>query len=188
MAPMAVPIPNNASKKQISFRSFLDIVARALMSILFLASGTSKITSPKAMQEYMKVYGVPGYLLYPAAALELSTGTMLILGVLLMEVGTVLSGWCILTASIFHRDWQGDGGQTQQIMFMKNLCLSGGFLILAASQQHHTSGIDVLRWVKEQLSMKVWNQARIQERASLLPKDRSPLSLYGGERRLGQIV
>jgi putative oxidoreductase len=102
--------------------------ARILMSILFLASGTGKLGAIKPTQEYMEAYGVPGYLIWPAAALEIQGGIMLVLGIGLRTVGMVLSGWCLLTAMIFHRDLTD---QTQQIMFLKNLVMAGGFLVVA---------------------------------------------------------
>ena len=132
--------PPATMANRLSFQSATTITARVLMSVLFVASGTSKLTAPDFTKKYMEAYGVPGYLLYPAAALEITSGTMLILGVMLTPLGLLLTGWCILCASIFHRDWNGDNGQTEQIMFMKNLCMAGGFLILAGGQQGSGSG------------------------------------------------
>ena len=174
--------------RPLSFEAFASIAARTLMSVLFLASGTTKLTSTKAMQEYMEAYGVPGYLVYPAAALELTSGTMLILGVMLMELGVVLSGWCLLTASIFHRDWQGDDGQTQQLMFMKNLCMAGGFLVLASTPHESRSFGTIRQWMKEKLSSNGKEHTSPGEHTNLLPKHLPPSPLYGGERRAGQIV
>lgn len=102
--------------------------ARVLMSVLFLVSGTGKLGNVETTQQYMEAYGVPGYLIWPAAALEINGGLMLLVGVGLRSVGVVLSGWCLLTAMIFHRDLKD---QTQQIMFMKNLAMAGGFLVLS---------------------------------------------------------
>ena len=129
----------------------------------------------------MEAYGVPGYLVYPAAALELTSGTMLILGVMLMELGVVLSGWCLLTASIFHRDWQGDDGQTQQLMFMKNLCMAGGFLVLASTPHESRSFGTIRQWVKEKLSSNGKEHTSPGEHTNLLPKHLPPSPLYGGE-------
>lgn len=102
--------------------------ARVLISVLFLVSGTGKLGAVKPTQEYMEAYGVPGYLIWPAAALEIQGGLMLVLGLGLRSVGMILSGWCLLTGMIFHRDLTD---QTQQIMFMKNLAMAGGLLVLA---------------------------------------------------------
>jgi putative oxidoreductase len=110
------------------FKPLLNTPARFLMSLLFVLSGLSKLTSTKETQQYMEAYGVPGYLVYPAAALEITGGTLILAGQFTGPVSVVLSGWCLLTASIFHSDL---GDQTQMIMFLKNMAMAGGFLVLA---------------------------------------------------------
>jgi putative oxidoreductase len=102
--------------------------ARLLMSTLFLLSGIGKLGAIKATKEYMEAYGVPGYLIYPAAALEITGGVMLLLGVFTRPLSLVLAGWCLLTAAIFHKELTD---QTQQIMFFKNMVMAGGFLVLS---------------------------------------------------------
>lgn len=137
----------------------------------------------------MEAFGVPGYLVYPAAAFEISTGTVMILGLRLTEVGMICSGWCLLTASIFHRDWQGDDGQTQQIMFMKNLNMAGGFLVLvAAASDEGKSVAGVLGWVKAKLCRAPEGQKYDAEHESLLAKGLPPSYLSGRECQAGQIV
>jgi hypothetical protein len=74
----------------------------------------------------MEAYGVPGYLLYPAAALEIGSGGMLLAAyhpVHTVWLAMVLAGWCLLTASIFHTDLTD---QEQKINFMKNMATPGG--------------------------------------------------------------
>jgi putative oxidoreductase len=112
--------------RELTFRA----PARFLMSLLFILSGISKLTSVAQTQAYMEAYGVPGKLLWPAAALEISGGTLILIGQFTMPVAVILSGWCLLTASIFHMDLKD---QTQLIMFLKNMAMAGGFLILAES-------------------------------------------------------
>lgn len=105
-----------------------DFPARVLMSLLFLASGFGKLAAVGATQQYMAAYGVPGILLWPAAALELSGGVLLVLGLWLRPLALVLAGWCLLTAAIFHTAFSD---QVQMVMFLKNMTMAGGFLILA---------------------------------------------------------
>jgi putative oxidoreductase len=105
-----------------------DLPARVLMCIIFIVSGVGKLTQTAYIQAYMAHYGVPVVLVWPAAAFELICGTMLLLGWQTRYVAILLSGWCLLTASIFHTEFSNP---TEQIMLMKNLVMAGGFLVLA---------------------------------------------------------
>lgn len=111
-----------------SLPGWVDLPARLLMSALFLLSGFGKLTAVAATQAYMAAYGVPGTLLWPAAALEVGAGLLLLLGFGLRPLGAVLAGWCLLTALIFHTAF---ADQNQTINFLKNLAMAGGFLLLA---------------------------------------------------------
>jgi putative oxidoreductase len=104
------------------------VAAGLLMSILFLVSGIAKFSTVADTQAYMEAYGVPGEPIYPAAAFEISSGVAISAGLVPAVLCWLLAGWCILTAAIFHVDF---GNQIQQIMFMKNLVMAGGFLVLA---------------------------------------------------------
>jgi putative oxidoreductase len=111
--------------------SKIHAAARLLMSVLFLVSGVSKLGAPEQTKAYMEAYGVPGYLLYPAAALEIGGAGMLLADYNPAHtrwLAMVLAGWCLLTASIFHTDLKD---QEQKINLMKNMAMTGGFLVLA---------------------------------------------------------
>jgi putative oxidoreductase len=106
----------------------VDLPARVLMSLLFLASGVGKISAIAATQAYMKAFGVPGVLIWPAAAWEIIAGIFLLIGLGIRPLALLLAGWCLLTATIFHVGW---ADQIQQLMFLKNMTMAGGFLMLA---------------------------------------------------------
>ena len=109
---------------------WIDLPARALMSLLFLLSGFGKLGAVSAVQGYMAAHGVPGVLIWPAAALEVGGGLLLLVGFGTRPVALVLSGWCLLTALIFHTAF---ADQDQFIHFFKNMTMAGGFLMLAQS-------------------------------------------------------
>ncbi|KAF2733019.1 DoxX family protein [Polyplosphaeria fusca] len=112
-------------------RSHIHYPSRVFMSLIFLIFGSGKLATITPTQAYMEAYGVPGILIYPAAAFELVSATLLLIDRQIFHVGWLLAGWCVLTGVIFHRDWVGDGAQTQLMMFLKNLVMAGGFLVLA---------------------------------------------------------
>ncbi|MEA2909933.1 MAG: putative oxidoreductase [Bradyrhizobium sp.] len=83
----------------------VGVPARVLMSLLFLASGVGKISAVAARQAYMQAFGVPGVLLWPAAAWEITAGIFLLIGLAIRPLALLLTGWCLLTAVIFHVEW-----------------------------------------------------------------------------------
>lgn len=117
------------------------VAARLLMALLFLMSGISKLGAVKETQQYMEAYGVPGYLIWPAAALEINGGLMLVLGIYIRTVAITFAMWCLLTAAIFHVELQD---QTQQIMFLKNMTMAGGFLVVAKEMNNHWSSLGLV--------------------------------------------
>ena len=106
----------------------VGVLARVLMSLLFLASGAGKISAVAATQGYMQAFGVPGVLLWPAAAWEIIAGIFLLIGLGIRPLALLLAGWCLLTAAIFHVAW---ADQIQLMMFLKNMTMAGSFLMLA---------------------------------------------------------
>ena len=78
----------------------------------------------------MEGYGVPGFLLYPAIALEIILPLFIILGYRARLSAGLLAIFCLITAFIFHFDFSD---QIQKILFLKNIGLAGGFLFIVAN-------------------------------------------------------
>lgn len=102
---------------------------RFLISLIFVASGLNKLASFSGTQAYMESAGVPGILLPAVIAVELLGGLAIILGWHTRIAAFLLAGFSLLSAVLFHADF---GDQMQMIMFMKNLGLAGGFLMMVA--------------------------------------------------------
>lgn len=107
---------------------WVDLGARALMCLLFLMSGFGKLAQVAGTEQYMEQFGVPGILVWPAAALELTGGLLLLAGFHVRPLSVVLAAWCLVTAAIFHTVFSDS---VQMIMFLKNMTMTGGFLLLA---------------------------------------------------------
>ncbi|MDH5622098.1 MAG: DoxX family protein [Gammaproteobacteria bacterium] len=107
---------------------YADVPARVAMAAIFLLSGLSKIGAFEATQAYMEAFGLPGALLSPTIALEVLAGLAIVLGFGTRQAALLLAGFSIVAALIFHRDF---GDQIQQIMFLKNVAMAGGLLLLA---------------------------------------------------------
>lgn len=106
------------------------LAARILMPILFISAGWGKVTGYAGTQQYMEAMGVPGALLPLTILLELGGGLAVLFGLLTRTTALFTAGFTILTAFLFHSNF-ADG--VNQLMFMKNLTIAGGYLVLAVS-------------------------------------------------------
>ena len=112
------------------FAAPLDLTCRVLIAVLFVVAGYSKIGGYDGTAGYMQSMGVPGALLPLVILTELGGGIAIVLGFQTRIVATLLAGFTVLSALIFHSNF---GDQMQSIMFMKNIAIAGGFLFLAAN-------------------------------------------------------
>ena len=103
------------------------LVARILMPILFITAGWGKITGYTGTQQYMESMGVPGALLPLTILLEFGGGLAVLFGFLTRTTALFTAGFTILTAFLFHSNF-ADG--VNSLMFMKNLTIAGGYLLL----------------------------------------------------------
>ncbi|MFI8417230.1 DoxX family protein [Serratia sp. NPDC078593] len=105
------------------------LVARVLMPILFIVAGYGKMGDAYAgTQQYMQAMGVPGFLLPLTILLEFGGGLAILFGFLTRTTALFTAGFTILTALLFHTNF-AEG--VNQLMFMKNLTIAGGYIVLA---------------------------------------------------------
>ncbi len=104
-------------------------VARIMISLMFVTSGLSKLSGYAGTQSYMEAMGVPGALLPLVIALELLGGLAVIIGWHTRIAAFLLAGFSLLSALFFHANF---GDQMQMIMFMKNVAIAGGFLMIVS--------------------------------------------------------
>ena len=78
----------------------------------------------------MESVSVPGILLWPTIALELLGRIAIIVGFQTRLVAWLLALFCIAAAVLFHCDFSD---QMQSILFLKDLAIAGGFLMLAST-------------------------------------------------------
>lgn len=111
-------------------RNIADLAGRVLIAALFLVSGAGKLGAYAGTQGYMASHGVPVALLPLVIALELCGGALIVAGLWTRAAALALAGFSILAALLFHANF---ADQTQQIMFLKNFAIAGGYLLLAAN-------------------------------------------------------
>jgi putative oxidoreductase len=112
------------------FSPWIELAGRILIALIFITAGYGKIGGYGATQAYMAAMGVSGALLPLVILTELGGGLLLALGLFTRSAAAALAGFTLLSAFLFHGN---SADQMQQIMFMKNLAIAGGFLLLVTN-------------------------------------------------------
>lgn len=119
-----------------STKNTLVLIGRILLSLIFVLSGFDKITGWPDTQAYMASKGIPlvPVLLGVAIVLELGGGLLVALGYRARWGALALIVFVVPTTLIFHNFWAlaGPEQQLQMIMFLKNLSMLGGLLLVVA--------------------------------------------------------
>ena len=110
--------------------NILDLIGRILISALFLISAFNKIFNLEGSMSWMEGFGMPGFLIFPAIAVEVILPIFVIVGYQARIAAGMLAVFCLMTAFIFHFDFSN---QSQLISFLKNIGLAGGFLFIVAN-------------------------------------------------------
>ena len=112
------------------FNNLMALIGRIFIAGIFFMAGLNKISSYENTVGFMNSAGVPGDLLPIVIALEIFGGVAVIVGWKTRIFAFLLAGFCLLSAILFHADFSN---QIQMGMFMKNIAIVGGFLVLVAN-------------------------------------------------------
>lgn len=108
----------------------IQLLGRIMLALIFILAGVGKITDPAGTIGYMQSVGLPGLLLWPTIALEVLGGLAIAMGFKTTYAAFALAGFSVLSAVLFHNQF---ADQMQMIMFLKNIAMAGGLLLLATS-------------------------------------------------------
>ena len=109
--------------------NFAEALGRVFLSTLFVYESVRKYFYQFETIEYMENFGVPEFLFYPSLIFELIIPILLIIGFKTRIAAAAMFIFTLLVSIIFHSDFNNN----MQIMaFLKNLSISGGFLIIAS--------------------------------------------------------
>ena len=108
----------------------VDLIGRLFISALFLISAFNKVFNLEGSMGWMEGFGVPGFFIFPAIAIEMILPVLVIVGYQARIAAGVLAIFCLATAFIFHFEFSN---QSQLISFLKNIGLAGGFLFIVAN-------------------------------------------------------
>jgi putative oxidoreductase len=114
----------------------MALIGRVLLALVFLLSGIGKLRGFDGTMAYISSVGLPlaGVLAALALALEIVAGVALILGYRTRWAALALAAFTLVAAFLFHNFWSmpEQAQVMQQIMFLKNLAIAGGLLMVAA--------------------------------------------------------
>ena len=109
----------------------LELFGRIFLSILFLVEGIRKFFFQEETIMYMEDYGVPEILFFPALITEILFPLLLIIGYKTRFSASVMALFTLTVAIIFHTNFNND---MQLIIFLKDIAIAGGFLIIASNE------------------------------------------------------
>ena len=126
-SPSSTPLPAGAT-------AAVAVIARVLLAAMFVLAGLSKFGSLEGTAGYIASGGLPfASLLAPLVALlEVVGGLALIVGFQARWAALALALFTLLATVLFHAYWAMPAEQqfVQQLMFMKNLSVVGGLLLV----------------------------------------------------------
>jgi len=108
------------------------LLGRILLAVIFLLSGFGKLTAISGTAGYFGAMGlpVPTVTAIVVGLIELLGGIAILVGFQTRIAAWVLAIFTIATALVAHTGW---ADQNQMIHFLKNVAITGGFLVLASS-------------------------------------------------------
>jgi len=123
--------------------SVLLVLARILLSFIFILSGFGKLSDPAGTAGMITGAGLPAatLLAYAAGLFELVAGLFVLVGFQTRLTAWALALFCVFTGLVFHSGTVAIEGWPEgalgwintlnQIMLMKNVTLAGGYILLA---------------------------------------------------------
>tara|TARA_A100001011_G_scaffold400028_1_gene511831 strand:+ start:3339 stop:3728 length:390 start_codon:yes stop_codon:yes gene_type:complete len=111
----------------------VEVFGRIFISALFLIEAIRKIFDPDMSMMYMSDHGVPEILFYPSIAFEIIVPLLLVAGYKTRVMASLLALFVLSVTLIFHTHYiLGDG--VQLTIFLKNISILGGLLIIIANK------------------------------------------------------
>jgi putative oxidoreductase len=117
--------------------TYTTLAARVLLALLFIVAGLGKLGDVAGFTGYMVSGGIPAIFAWPTILLEVLGGLAILIGFQTRIAALALAGFTLLAAVLYHFV---PADQMQMTMFLKNLAITGGLLLLA---QHGAGKLSV---------------------------------------------
>ena len=119
-----------------TYKAPVALVGRILMALMFILAGFGKLTNIAGTAGYIASGGLPAptVLAVLVGLFELLSGIAIVVGYKTRWVGLALAGFTLLASVVFHAFWAVPAEQQMvtQLLFMKNISVAGGLLLLSA--------------------------------------------------------
>ena len=119
------------------YESILNLLGRIAIAALFLPAGLNKLMGMEGVTSYFASLGLPvvAVLVWVVIAIEVLGGVALILGYKTRLVAIGLAIFTVLASIVGHAFWAApvDAAFIAQLLFFKNMAVTGGSLVLASS-------------------------------------------------------
>ena len=119
----------------------VEVFGRIFISALFLIEAVRKFFNPDMSMMYMSDHGVPEFLFYPSIAFEIIIPLLLIAGYKTRISASLLAVFVLTVTLIFHSHHIIDDSM-QLTIFLKNLAIIGGLLLIISKILGQFSFID----------------------------------------------
>lgn len=118
---------------------YITFVGRVLLSLMFVMAGANKLGSHEATLQYIgtSALPLPELAYWGAVAIELGGGLALLIGFQARIAAAALCLFSLLAALFFHTNF---ADQVQMILFLKNITIMGGMLLIVA---HGAGGFSI---------------------------------------------
>ena len=112
--------------------SAIVLIGRILLAIIFIMAGLGKFADSAGQAAYFGSVGLPmpGVLVWLVGIFELVAGIAVLVGFMTRPAAYLLAIFTIASAVVAHTSF---GNPIEMIMFMKNMAIAGGLLVLAAN-------------------------------------------------------
>ena len=120
-----------------NFENILNLLGRIAIAVLFLPAGLNKMMALEGTTGYFVSLGLPAValLVWVVIAIEVLGGLALIFGYHTRFTAIGLALFTILASVAGHAFWAApaDAAFIAQLLFFKNVAVTGGLLVLASS-------------------------------------------------------
>jgi putative oxidoreductase len=119
-----------------TYKAYVSVVGRLLLALMFILSGFGKLGNIEGTAAFVASGGLPAptFLAIAVGVLELFGGLALVVGYQVRLVGLALALFTVAASIVFHAWWSAPAAQqyVTQLLFMKNISVAGGMLLISA--------------------------------------------------------